>query len=197
MTDAEALAAIHIGNPEGLQVLYLRYREKCINYIRRHLHDDKLPEDAADLYQDAILILHNNVKNGRLERLWAQTDTYLIAIIRRQWQRKQKRTSRPLLVPPEAVEEEEHPDLLRQRLRRALGKMEDKCRAMVTLRHFDQLGYDVIAELLEYKNGSTVRNLIARCREKLRQLFESEPELPYQVQEDQQIASLDGITEEE
>lgn len=197
MTDDEAFEAISAGDQEGLNVLYRRYREKCIRYIYRHLPTENPQQDAADLYQDAVLALYENIQKGRLQYLWVKTDTYLIAIIKRMSLRRRGLQARTLLVVPAADTSEEHPDLRRQRLRRALDKLEEKCRAMITLRHFDQMDYEDVARMLDYKNGATVRNLIARCREKLRQLFTLEPELPYQSAADKCIAQLDGLTEEE
>ena len=193
MTDAEALEAIKRGDNAGLDVLYRRHRSKCLRFAQRYLGGEAEP---ADLYQDAILVLYQNILSGRLTEL-GNTAAYLIQIMRNRWSGNVRRAARPLLTRPVAADDEEHADRVRQRLRRALAKVDERCRALLIFRHFDGLSYEDIVELTAYTSADAIRNGIVRCRKKLRELYEKEPDLPYQPDAEHEVAWLDGLTEEE
>lgn len=197
MTDAEAFDAMKAGNQEGLKVLYERCRDKCVRYAYKHFRTDTSQTEATDLYQEAILILCENVSSGRLVELWVKPDTYLIQVMRNLWRKQQRQLTKALLTVPSEMVNENHADLIRQKLRRALGKVDEKCRSLLTLRHFDELPYESIVTLTDYTSADAIRNVIVRCRKKLRNLYKQEPDLPYQPNEDLAIADLDGLTEEE
>lgn len=197
MTDAEAFDAMKAGNQEGLKVLYERCREKCLRYAYKNLRTDTPQTEAMDLYQEAILILWENVKSGRLVELWVQPATYLIQVMRNLWLKQQRQLTRPLLTAPPEIDDEDHADLIRQKVRRALSKIDEKCRGLLTFRYFDKLSYESIVTLTDYTSADAIRNVIVRCRKKLRNSYKKEPDLPYQPNEDIAIADLDGLTEEE
>ena len=63
---------------------------------------------------------------------------------------------------------------IQQRLEKALGKLSDRQRAVFTLRHYDALSLDEIAEILKLDTGTVKAHLfraLAKLREELKELY--------------------------
>lgn len=177
MKDQDAFHLIKKGDPSALAIIYQQNRQKCVRWALKNCYNVHTQlncsiDDAIDLFQDALVIFHQNAVSGRLSELKVKLSTYLIAIMRNKWR---SRTRQPIL-PLEAagVISEIHPESkpdVQAEVRKTLEKMEESCREMLTLRYFMEFDFEDIAEVMRYKNGSTVRNLISRCRNKFRQIY--------------------------
>lgn len=55
-------------------------REKALAYLSSNFALRK--EDCEDVFQDAVITLHNNICNGKLDQLTASVTTYFISICR-------------------------------------------------------------------------------------------------------------------
>lgn len=65
---------------------------------------------------------------------------------------------------------------IQQRLEKALGKLSDRQRAVFTLRHYDSLSLDAIADILNLDTGTVKAHLfraLAKLREELKDLYAS------------------------
>ncbi len=65
---------------------------------------------------------------------------------------------------------------IQQRLEKALGKLSDRQRAVFTLRHYDALSLDEIAEILKLDTGTVKAHLfraLGKLREELKELYVS------------------------
>ncbi len=181
MTEEEAFELLKKGDEKGLKFVYTKNRSKCVSWAVKHLvyqSDNQEAykcslDEARELFQEAITILAENVYYGRLTELRVAFSTYIIATMKNLWRSRHRRKEWHLLPEVEipAPEVDDQLEALQNRIREALNKLDEACRAMLTLRYFNQFSYEDIALVLNYKNGAVVRNLIARCRSKFRDLF--------------------------
>jgi DNA-directed RNA polymerase specialized sigma24 family protein len=78
MTDIEMIRMIKDKDQRGLTLLYESFRPEFVNWITKFTGCNG--EDASEYYQAAVLIMYDNIHNGRLEDLRSSLKTYLFSI---------------------------------------------------------------------------------------------------------------------
>lgn len=184
--DAELVERCRHGDPEAFAELYARYGELVFNLALRHLGNR---EEAADLTQEVFLRVHRHLQGFRGQSS-LKTWIYRIALNRcRSWWARYRPLEQGLAeegVPPaEAapvlVESRRGPEEraaaaeTSARVLRRLRQLPRSFREAVYLRDLEELEYEEIAQILRVPIG-TVRSRIARGRERLRRLLETEYE---------------------
>lgn len=175
-TDLELVRRVQGGDKRAFDALFLRHQHKIAGLISRYVRDR---EDVADLVQEVFIKAYRALPRFRGDSAF-YTWVFRIAI----------NTSKNYVAsrgrrPAEAnidIEDAEHldgGDLLRdaddpesemsrdqlaQVISAALSALPEDLRSAVTLREFDGLSYEQIAEIMDCPVG-TVRSRIFRARE--------------------------------
>ncbi|NOX49136.1 MAG: RNA polymerase sigma factor RpoE [Gammaproteobacteria bacterium] len=175
-TDKELVKRVQRGDQAAFDLLFARYQSKILNLISRYVRDS---EEVRDVAQEAFIKAYRALPRFRGESAF-YTWLYRIAI----------NTAKNHLVarsrrPPSAdvdiedadyrddadnLRDSENPesalsrDQLKAAIDQALIDLPDDLRSALTLREFDGLSYEQIAEILDCPVG-TVRSRIFRARE--------------------------------
>jgi len=75
--DQDLLDRLKQDDLTALDEVYISYKETFLLFGRTFSAPD---EDITDIYQDTMISLYENVKNGKLETLTSSLKTYLFAI---------------------------------------------------------------------------------------------------------------------
>jgi RNA polymerase sigma factor (sigma-70 family) len=171
MTDQKAFAGLQQKDPAAMKWVFETYRRPFLAWAPYALSCS--PQDAEDLYDESLITLFHNAATGNLTVLSAKLKTYLFAIGKNKWRSLETRRRREQLLPPsDAVEPEESDvEANEERVRVALAQMEHPCKTMLEMRYYLDISFEDIAEALSYRSGDVVRNLMTRCRKKLRELY--------------------------
>ena len=177
-TDKELVRRVKKGDRDAFDLLFSRYQHKILNLVSRYLRD---PQDVEDVAQEAFIKAFRALPRFRGDSAF-YTWLYRIAI----------NTAKNHLVtrgrrPPgtdgdvedaehfdgnDALRESESPesvlarDQLSAEIDGAIADLPDDLRSAVTLREFDGLSYEQIAEIMDCPVG-TVRSRIFRARESI------------------------------
>ena len=175
-TDKELVRRVKKGDRDAFDLLFSRYQHKILNLVSRYLRD---PQDVEDVAQEAFIKAFRALPRFRGDSAF-YTWLYRIAI----------NTAKNHLVtrgrrPPgtdvdvedaehfdgnDALRESESPESARDQLSAeidgAIADLPDDLRSAVTLREFDGLSYEQIAEIMDCPVG-TVRSRIFRARESI------------------------------
>lgn len=177
-TDKELVRRVQQGDKRAFDLLFGRYQHKIINLVGRYLRN---PQDVEDVTQEAFIKAFKALPRFRGESAF-YTWLYRIAI----------NTAKNHLVargrrPPgvdvdvedaefmdgaDLLKESESPeaalarDELSAAIDQAIGELPDDLRSAVTLREFDGLSYEQIAQIMDCPVG-TVRSRIFRARESI------------------------------
>ena len=134
-------------------------------------------QDAEDVYQEALLILFRKAKEERF-KLTSKLDTFIYSLCRYQWMnelRKRKKEASADLEQAEDEAETVHSFFEEEKqfaqAERAVLKLGKKCRELLKLFYFDQLGLKAIAARLGFSNEQVAKNQKYRCLEKAREHF--------------------------
>jgi len=180
--DAELVRLALGHDPDAFGVLVERYRVRLYRFVERYTND---AEDARDVTQEVFLKVHAALDSYDPRYKFS---TWLFRIagnaaidhLRRRRVRPlplelprgddgESRVAEPRESRPDPLE-----DLTRRRLRetlaRAIDRLPDDYRELISLRHYGEMPYEEIAELKGMPLG-TVKNKLFRARQALRDLL--------------------------
>ena len=175
-TDQELVKRVQKGDQAAFDMLFARYQVKILNLISRYVRDS---EEVRDVAQEAFIKAYRALPRFRGDSAF-YTWLYRIAINTA----KNHLVSRSRRPPSSDVDIEDadyrdDADMLREAedpesalardqlsatINQALTDLPDDLRSALTLREFDGLSYEQIADILECPVG-TVRSRIFRARE--------------------------------
>lgn len=175
-TDKELVKRVQRGDQAAFDLLFVRYQSKVVNIIARYVSD---PEESLDVAQEAFIKAYRALPRFRGE---SQFYTWLYRIaINTAKNHLVARSRRPPSADVDvdeteyrddagALREAETPeaalarDQLEARIEQALDDLPEDLKSALTLREFDGLSYEQIAEIMDCPVG-TVRSRIFRARE--------------------------------
>ncbi len=175
-TDQQLIAKVQNGDNRAFDLLVLKYQHKIMGLISRYVHD---ADEVQDVAQEAFIKAYRALPKFRGDSAF-YTWLYRIAINTA----KNHLVSRSRRPPGSDVEVEDAEyfdggaalrDIdtpenalfgaeLKQVVEQAITDLPDDLRTAVTLREFDGLSYEDIAEIMDCPVG-TVRSRIFRARE--------------------------------
>lgn len=177
-TDKELVRRVQKGDKRAFDLLFGRYQHKILNLVARYLRD---PQEVEDVTQEAFIKAFKALPRFRgesafytwLYRIAINTaKNHLVAKSRRPPGTDVDVADAEFMEGADFLKEEESPDavLARDELSRAIdeaiGQLPEDLRSAVTLREFDGLTYEQIAEIMDCPVG-TVRSRIFRARESI------------------------------
>lgn len=151
------------GEGRAFEELFARYKNAIYGYIRRRVDD---PGRAEEIAQDVFVALVRH-RNGYEVESTFRTYIYKIAMNRIASEYRAKKANEPLLAEAPAAASD--PSVVQQ-VREALAQLEPEQREIVTLREYQGLSYQEIAQVLDIPVG-TVRSRLFRAKMALRDLL--------------------------
>ncbi len=166
------------GSAEAFEVLVNRYMKDAY-FIALGLVGNQ--EDAMDLSQEAFIRAYRNIKHikpGHGFFPWFYQILKNLCVSHLRKRRYRQASSLDAEDCPEMAARDDGfcPDVVaarnetKDRLWRAIGKLDDKHREVIILRHFQNMSYDQIAEALHCNKG-TVTSRLYYARKRLEELL--------------------------
>ena len=164
------------GQNSAFKWLYDTYREPFVNWVVNQHQCSK--EEAADIFQDSIIVFYKNVQRGKITTLKSSIKTYLFGIgknlLLHHFRAKKGITTdldkvAPLLFDNEQLPYEKlHRQERSQMIASLLQRMKDPCRSLILLFYFNRLSIRDIAEQMNYNSTDVVKTQKKRCVKRLR-----------------------------
>ncbi len=176
MSDDSQLIELALkGRTEAFGELALRYQDRLYNSV---LHVVGHAEDARDVVQEVLVQAFLKLETFRRESAfytWLYRIAFNVAVTHRRRRRTTASLDRAMEnshrepvdgedSPAEVLERKEQCD----RVRQAIGRLEEEHRMVLVLREIDGCCYETIAEILDIPIG-TVRSRLHRARLELRE----------------------------
>ena len=172
---------------QGLaSVAYEKHKDYCIRFMKA-MYDDEVT--IKDIYQDAVLVLIENIRHKHFElKKGSSMQTYLNSICRNQILVRFKSSKKIILIHKEEMEfiydetivdwlDDLSDDINNERmnkLKELMKKMQEdggKCYELLILYYYQSRNMDFIANKLDYTNAKNAKNQKYRCLKKLKDLF--------------------------
>ncbi len=176
--DQQWLENIKSGNGKALEALYRHYRDDFLAFAQRY---GASQEDLLDVYQDAIIVLFENVKSGKITELSSSVKTYLFSIgkykLIDRLRQKGRNMSTEDIGQLEGLGEnvmEEQLELThrQQQLRRAINILGGQCKTLLLLFYYRRYSIEAIRQEMDYKNDNVVKAHKSRCMKSLRKIID-------------------------
>jgi len=190
-TDKELVKRVQKGDHAAFDMLFARYQVKILNLISRYVRDS---EEVRDVAQEAFIKAYRALPRFRgesafytwLYRIAINTaKNHLVARSRRPPSTDVDVDDADFRDDADMLRESEDPesalarDELQATIEQALVDLPEDLRSALTLREFDGLSYEQIAQIMECPVG-TVRSRIFRAREfvdlRMQPLLQGTPE---------------------
>ena len=173
MNNQDLLESMARGDLKGFEKAYLSYRDEFIVWANKNYYCDF--EESRDVYQASVIQFYENVQSGKLVKLTSDLKTYLFAIGKNKIRelRDAGRRFRDMQERYELPDDEDkrEKELLFLQLEDSLEQLGNPCKRLLELYYYYKKSLMEIAEMLEYKNSDTVKNLKYKCLGRLRKLY--------------------------
>jgi len=184
-TDQQLVVRVQAGDNRAFDLLVLKYQHRIFGLISRYVKDSSEVQDVA---QEAFIKAYRALPNFRgdsafytwLYRIAINTaKNYLVSRGRRPPDRDVEVEDAEYFDSGSALRDMENPEnsLMGDELKRvvddAIRDLPDDLRSAVTLREFDGLSYEDIAEIMDCPVG-TVRSRIFRARDAIDKLVQAQ-----------------------
>ena len=174
----ETVAAIR-ENTYDVFLLDQLYRQAFINWAKKRFV--ATPEYIDDAWQEAMYAFYKQAKSGKLQEMTCSIKSYLFKI-GYNWLAKTGRKLRRIWWSDETdalVKEVVVDDLLiddiwedeKIILRAAMEQLSPQCKAMLVMRHFEDMSIEEIMKKFDYKNKNATSASISNCFANLKEII--------------------------
>ena len=175
-TDSEVILGILNNSESVLKRLYVAYFPMVLQLIINNNGDG---DDAKDVYQEAIIILYNKVKNGDFE-LSSKLKTYIYSICRRLWLKRLSQMNRyggdikdfqEYLTVDDETEKNNERDIQFNKMGDALKLLGEPCKTIIEDFYINNRSMKEICEEFGYTNADKAKTQKYKCLQRLKKLF--------------------------
>jgi len=155
------------------------YRENYSTIQSFIVKNNGYPDDARDIFQEAMIVLYEKVCTGSFE-LTCQIKTYLYSVCRRLWLKRLQQMQR-YNSSAESIEEvvsvEEELNVHEKRntdlivMESALGKIGEPCKSLLEAYYLQKKSMPEIAEFFGYTNADNAKTQKYKCLVRLKKIF--------------------------
>ncbi|WP_282043839.1 RNA polymerase sigma factor [Winogradskyella flava] len=174
VSDDQLQKRLRADDKKALEEIYVAYKSEFINYSKRYKIETS---DVLDIYQDAIIAMHQNFVMSQTELKTSTIKTYLFGIGKNKLFKKLNQSQRLLRIEVDTDNyteidiEADMPTENQLKLAKRLNEISDTCKQLLQLFYYRNLTIDEIVQLTHYKDGNTVRSHKSRCLKHLKSLF--------------------------
>ena len=173
-SDNQLQKQLRLDNKKALEEVYNMYRQEFLNYSKRY---PLVEADIVDIYQDAVIAMHQNFVMSQLELETSSIKTYLFGIGKNKIFKKLKEEHKVLRIETETSDSYETVDIEPHApthnqiiLAKKLNEISESCKTILKLFYYRGLTIDDIVATTDYKDGNTVRSQKSRCLKHLKTL---------------------------
>ena len=175
-TDSEIVFGILNNSESAIKRLYVAYFPMVLQLI---INNNGTPDDAKDIYQEAVIVLYNKIKKGDFE-LNSKLKTFLYSVCRRLWLKRLNQMSRyggdlkdfQEYVPVEDEVEDQHERNLQfSKMQSALGMLGEPCKTIIEDFYINNRSMQDICERFGYTNADNAKTQKYKCLQRLKKLF--------------------------
>lgn len=182
LEDGPLAAMMQQGDMKAFETLVERHRQRAF-YLALGLVGDR--DEAADLSQEAFVRAYRAARRFDTTKDFFTWLYVIIANLARNWHKKRQvrstfaRSEQSDQAAIDMRQQHDNPELLlesdetKAQVWGAIEQLPFKFREIIILRHFEELSYEDIADLLEIPLGSVMSRLYY-ARKKLKQILETE-----------------------
>lgn len=178
-SEIDLLQQLADGDSAAINSIYKRHYKSIVGWILKNGGDE---QDAADICQEAVVILYEKSKNEDF-RLTCKVNTYLYAVTKNLWY-KRSQQERPIYSGSDDELEEtivsnyeedinahKERELYYDQLDQALEQLGQPCSSLIRSFYYDNMSMQDIAAKFGYTNADNAKTQKYKCLSRLKKLF--------------------------
>ena len=174
--EQQLLQGLAQNDRKAIETIYKQHYNMVQSLI---LNNNGTPDDARDIFQEAMIVLYEKVKTGTFE-LNCLLKTYLYSVCRRLWLKRLgqlQRISPEVEKLEETVPVEEELELHEQRnldfqtMEKSMKNLGEPCKSLLEAYYLQKKNMVEIAENFGYTNADNAKNQKYKCLMRLKKLF--------------------------
>jgi RNA polymerase sigma factor (sigma-70 family) len=176
-TDLEFIDGLRNNQDVVLRALYKKYYNLVLKYV---VNNSGNTEAAADIYQETIIVLYENVQKPGFE-LNCQLQTFIFSIAKRLWLKQLRNNGHTLRFKEEEEEEvvdvsEEMSDHLKkesdiEKMNACMEDLGEPCKTLLKDFYVYKLSMEEISEKFGYTNADNAKTQKYKCLQRLKRHF--------------------------
>jgi RNA polymerase sigma factor (sigma-70 family) len=175
-TEQKLLAGLALNDRKAIETIYKQHYNMVQSLV---LNNSGYPDDAKDVFQEAMIVLYEKVRSGSFE-LNCQLKTYLYSVCRRLWLKRlnqMQRISPEVESLGETVPVEEELEKHEQRnqdflvMEQSLNNLGEPCRSLLKAYYLGKKNMVEIASDFGYTNADNAKNQKYKCLMRLKKIF--------------------------
>jgi RNA polymerase sigma factor (sigma-70 family) len=175
-TEQQLLEGLALNDRKAIETIYKQHYNMVQALI---LNNSGYPDDARDIFQEAMIVLYERVRSGSFE-LNCQLKTYLYSVCRNlwlkrlgQWQRSFSEVENLQDTVPVEDELERHDQRNRdfQVMEQSMNSLGEPCRSLLKAYYLDMKSMVEIATDFGYTNADNAKNQKYKCLMRLKKIF--------------------------
>lgn len=183
--DDEIIRGIKDFDEAAGNVLYKKHKDYCLRFMYKMYFDE---EAIEDIYQDAVIVFIEKIRDNKLVLVDTSIQTYLTSICRNQVLIRLKKKNKTVLMVDDGDNDysdrytdwfDEQADVKNNRIKIIMEELElmkergQICYELLKKIFFENKTLEDVATLMNYTNSDNAKNQSYRCRERLKkQVFE-------------------------
>ena len=183
--DDEIIAGIKSFDEASGNALYNKHKDYCLRFMNKMYFDEEI---NRDIYQDAVIVFIEKMRDNKLTLENTSIQTYLNSICRNQVLVRLKQKNKPVSMAEDWENNysdkyidwfDDQAEIKNDRIKvimEELEAMKDKgqvCYELLRKVFFENKSMEAVATLMNYTNADNAKNQSYRCRERLKkQVFE-------------------------
>ncbi len=175
-SDQNLISSVKAGGKGLLKEFYLQQSSAFSNWLEKTF-PGLGEEEIKDLYQDAILIMVDNIRAGKLDELQSSCKTYFFAIAKHLVYKRFDRKSKIEKEEKKLTEQlrfnmlDQSGDELSAKAAELVRNMDEPCKSILLYAYYENLKAATIAEKMDYADETVVRNQKSRCMKRLKEML--------------------------
>lgn len=176
-TDLEFIEGLRHNQDVVLRALYKKYYNLVLKYV---VNNSGTSEAAADIYQETIIVLYENVQKPGFE-LNCQLQTFIFSIARRLWLKQLRNNGHTLRFKEDEEDEvvdvsEEISDHLKkesdiEKMNACMEELGEPCKTLLKDFYVYKLSMEEISEKFGYTNADNAKTQKYKCLQRLKRNF--------------------------
>lgn len=176
-TDLEFIEGLRNNQDVVLRALYKKYYNLVLKYV---VNNSGNSEAAADIYQETIIVLYENVQKPGFE-LNCQLQTFIFSIAKRLWLKQLRNNGHTLRLKEDEEEEvvdvsEEISDHLKkesdiEKMNACMEELGEPCKTLLKDFYVYKLSMEEISEKFGYTNADNAKTQKYKCLQRLKRNF--------------------------
>jgi RNA polymerase sigma factor (sigma-70 family) len=176
ITEQKLLEGLACNDRKAIETIYKQHYNMVQSLV---LNNSGYPDDARDIFQEAMIVLYEKVRSGSFE-LNCQLKTYLYSVCRRLWLKRlnqMQRISPEVESLGETVPVEEELEKHEQRnqdflvMEQSLNNLGEPCRSLLKAYYLEKKNMVEIAGDFGYTNADNAKNQKYKCLMRLKKIF--------------------------